>query len=75
MMNLDTYNPCETCKPKINFGRCPMGQRRMCFKFALADILKYDREHKIDFPDELLIEAIRNRGWHGELRQQTVVKI
>lgn len=75
MSDANVYNPCSECKFKINFGCCPMGQRRKCPTWMLADILQTDKEAVDKIPDNLLIDVLRKRGWHGELKQTTLVTI
>ena len=52
-----------------------MGQRRKCPTWMLADILQTDKEAVDKIPDNLLIDVLRKRGWHGELKQTTLVTI
>lgn len=69
------YNPCESCTHRENLRHCPFGKRTMCSQFVFSQYLNIVENGGFKVPDEVLVSLLRKNGWHGEIRQQTIVKI
>lgn len=69
------YNPCEQCPHRANLFRCPFSKRQNCAQYVFSQYLYIVENGGFGVPDEVLVEILRKRGWHGELRQQSVVRV
>lgn len=70
-----TYNPCESCIHREYWHCCPFKRRTVCSRFVFSKYLNMIEDGDPQVPDEILIEILRKKGWHGEIRQQTSIQI
>ena len=69
------YNPCEQCDMRKLLHHCSMAKRTMCARFVFGQYIYMIENGNSVVPDEVLVALLRKNGWHGEIRQQTTVRI
>ena len=76
MMSVKDYDPCVDCEWRRKMGKCPMANKHHCPTYGMVNNMQIELNHTDKrVPTEFYIEILRARGWHGELKRSTVVKI
>lgn len=77
MIDLKTYDPCGGCHFKLH-PPCPIVRPKAhnCPAVMIHEALLMGEAKMLPkIPDELFMELLRQRGWHGELKQIQSVRV